>query len=60
MRIIKQYDENLKEYFLKTQPTLPAFKGKNGVNQPERYQKSKNVLTSKTALALILFIVHVC
>ena len=31
LRIIKQY-KNLKEYFLKTLPMLPGFKGKNGVN----------------------------
>ena len=30
LRIIKQY-ENLKEYFLKTLPTLPGYKGRNGV-----------------------------
>ena len=57
--IIKQY-KNLKEYFLKTLPMLPGFKGKNGVDQPERYQRIKNVLTSKTALAYLLFIVHLC
>ena len=56
VRIIKQY-ENLKEYFLKTLSTLLGFKGKNGVNQTERYQRIKNVLTSKTALA---YIIHVC
>ena len=43
--IIKQY-KNLKEYFLKT--------------LPEHYQRIKNVLTSKTALAYLLFIVHLC
>ena len=35
VRIIVQY-KNLKVYFLKTLPTLPGFKGKNGVNQTER------------------------
>ena len=59
MRIIEQY-ENLREYFLKALPTLPGFKGKNGVNQTERYQRIKNVLTSKTALAYMSFIVHMC
>ena len=59
VRIIEQY-ENLKEYFLKTRPTLPGFKGKNGVNQTERHQRIKNVLTSKTALAYMSFIVHMC
>ena len=59
MRIIEQY-ENLKEYFLKALPTLPGFKGKNGVNQTERYQRIKNVLTSKTALAYMSFIVYMC
>ena len=42
---------------------LPGFKGKNGVNQTEHYQRIKNVLTSKTALAYMFFInvhVHVC
>ena len=58
VRIIEQY-ENLKEYFLKTPPTLPGFKGKNEVNQTERYQRIRNVLTSKTALAYMSFIVHV-
>ena len=58
VRIIVQY-KNLKVYFLKTLPTLPGFKGKNGVNQTERQQRIKNVLTSKTALAYMLFIVHV-
>ena len=29
---------------------LPGFKGKNGVNQTERYQRIKNALTSKAAL----------
>ena len=58
-RIIEQY-ENLNEYFLKTLPTLPGFIGKNGVNQTERYQRIKNVWASKTALAYMSFIVHVC
>ena len=57
MRIIEQY-ENLREYFLKARPTLPGFKGKNGVNQTERYQRIKNVLTSKTALAYMSFMLH--
>ena len=59
VRIIKQY-ENLKEYFLKTLSTLLGFKGKNGVNQTERYQRIKNVLTSKTALAYMSFIFYGC
>ena len=59
VRIIEQY-ENLKDYFLKSLPTTPAFKGKRGINQTERYQRIKNVLTSKTALAYVSFIVHVC
>ena len=46
--------------FLKTLSTLPGFKGKNRVNQTERYQRIKNVLTSKTALAYMSFIVHMC
>ena len=50
MRIIEKY-ENLKEYFLITLPTLPGFKGKNGVNQTERYQRIRNVLTSKAVLS---------
>ena len=58
-RIIEQY-ENLKRYFLKTLPILPEFKGKSGVNQTERYQRIKDVLASKAALAYILFIVPVC
>ena len=57
VRIIEQY-QNLKKYFLKTLPILPGFKAKNGVNQTERYQKIKNVLTSKTALGYMMFIVH--
>ena len=59
VRIIEQY-ENLKEYFLKTIPTLPGFKGESGVNQTERYRRIKNVLASKTALVYMSFIVHVC
>ena len=59
VRIIEQY-KNLKEYFVLTLPTLPGFKRKNGVNQTERYQRIRNVLTSKAALAYMLFIVHVC
>ena len=59
LRIIEQY-ENLKEYFLKTPPTLPGFKVEYGVNQTERFQRIKNVLTSKTALVYVSFIVHVC
>ena len=42
---------------------LPGFKGKNGVNQTEHYQRIKNALTSKTALAYMLFMyvrVHLC
>ena len=39
---------------------LPGFKEKNGINQIELYQRIKNVLTSKTALAYMSFIVHVC
>ena len=58
-RIIEQY-ENLKGCFLKTLPMLPDLKGKSGVNQTEHYQRIKNVLASKTALAYMLFIVHVC
>ena len=58
-RIIEQY-KNLKEYFLKTLPMLPGFKGKNRVNQTEHYQRIKNVLASKAALAYMSFIVHVC
>ena len=49
----------LKEYFLKTLPTLPGYKGKNEINQIERFQKIKNVLTSNTDLAYMSFIVHV-
>ena len=65
VRIIEQYEkqpkfyENLKEYFLKTLRTLPGF-GKNGVSQTERYQRIKNVLTSKTALVYMSFIDHAC
>ena len=59
MKIIEQY-KNLKEYFLKTLPTLPGFKGKNGVSQTELYQRLENVLTSETALTCKSFIVHVC
>ena len=59
MSIFERY-KHLKEYFLKTPSTLPGFKGKNGINKTERYQRIKNALTSKTALAYILFIVHVC
>ena len=58
-RIIKQY-ENLKGYFLKTLPMLPEFKGKSGVSQTERYQRIKNVMASKTALAYMSLIAHVC
>ena len=50
VRIIKQH-KNLKECFLITLPTLPGFKGKNGVNQTERYQRIRNALASKAALA---------
>ena len=50
----------LKEYFLKILPTLPGYKGKNEVNQIERFQRIKNVLTSNTDLAQMSFIVHVC
>ena len=39
---------------------LPEFKGKNGASQTERYQRIKNVLASKTPLAYMSFIVHVC
>ena len=59
MRTIEQY-KDLKEYFLKTLLTLPPFNGKNGANQTEHYKRIKNVLTSKTALAYVSFIVHVC
>lgn len=59
VRIIEQY-ANLKEYFLNKLPTLPAFKGKNGINQTERYQRIKSVLKSQTTLAYMSFIVHVC
>ena len=58
VRIIEQHG-NLKEHFLKTLPTLPRFKGKNGVNQTECYQRIKNLLTRKTTLAYMSFIVHV-
>ena len=58
VRIIERY-EHLKEYFLKTVHTLAGFNGENGVNQNECYQRIKNVLTSKTAPAYMLFIVHV-
>ena len=57
VRIIEQY-QNLKEYILKALPMLPGFKGKNIVNQTERYQIIKNVLTSKAALAYMSFIVQ--
>ena len=59
VRMTKQY-QNFKEYVLKTLPMLPGFKGKNRVKQTEYYQRIKNVFTSKTALAYMLFIVHVC
>ena len=39
---------------------LPGFKGKNGINQTELYQRIKIVLTSKTAFAYMSFIVSVC
>ena len=39
---------------------MPGFNRKNEVNQTERYQKIKNILTSKTALAYISLIVHLC
>ena len=58
-RIIEQY-KNLKKYFSKTLPMLPRLKGKNGVNQTERNQRIKNVFASKTALAYMSFIVHMC
>ena len=58
VRIIEQY-KSLKEYFLKTLPTLPGFKGKNGFNQTNLYQRIKNVLTSKTAFAYMSSIVYV-
>ena len=57
-RIIEQY-ESLKGYFLKTLPMLPEFKEKSGVSQTECYQRIKNVLASKTALAYMSFIAHV-
>ena len=50
----------MKEYFLTKLPTLPGFKEKNGINQTERYKRLKNVLASKTVLAYMLFIVHMC
>ena len=50
VRISEQY-KNRKVYLLKTLHTLPGFKGKNGVSETELFQKIKNVLTSKTALA---------
>ena len=59
MKIIEQY-KNFKEYFVKTLPTLPGFKGKNEVHQTELYQRLENVLTSKTALTCKPFIIHVC
>ena len=52
--------KNLKVYFLKTLSTLPGFKGKKRINQTERYQRIKNVLTSKTALAYMSFIFYGC
>ena len=59
VKITEQYG-NLKEYYLKTLPTLPGFKGENGVNQAERYKRIANVLTSKTALVYMSFIVYMC
>ena len=57
VRIIEQY-QDLKEYIRKTLPMLPGFKGKNVVNQTERYQIIMNVLTSKAALPYMSFIVQ--
>ena len=56
MNSISEQYKNQKVYLLKT---LPGFKGKNGVSETEHCQKIKNVLTSETARAYMLFIVHV-
>ena len=57
VRIIEQY-ENLKEYFLKTLSRLPGFRGKNGVEQTERYQRIKSNLNNPEALAYMSFVLY--
>ena len=58
VRIIEQYG-NLKEHFLKTLPKLPGFRGNNGVEQTERYQRIKSNLNNPGALAYMSFVVYI-
>ena len=58
VRIIEQY-ENLNEYYLKTLPKLLGFRGKNGVEQTERYQRIKSNLNNSGALAYMSFVAYI-
>jgi hypothetical protein len=58
VRIFEQF-ENLKEYFLIKLPTLPGFKGKNGIRETERYQRIKNSLTNPVTKAYMSFVINV-
>lgn len=49
--------ENLKEYFLNKLPTLPEFKGKNGVGATSRYTRIKNYLNNQNILIAMGFVV---
>ena len=58
VQIVEQF-ENLKEFLLVKLPTIPGFKGKNGIRDSERCQRIKKVLTSPVTKANMLFIINI-
>ena len=58
MKLIEQFD-NLKEYFLNTLPTLPAFNGKIGIASTAKYNCIREYLTDKRVLILMHLVVSV-
>ena len=51
--------DNLKEYCLVKLPTLPGFKGKNGIRENKRYQQIKNALTNPATKVYMSFVINV-
>ena len=57
VRMMEQL-ENVKYYFFTKLPTLPGFKGKNGVANTERYQRIAKMLKNELLLPCMLFIAY--
>ena len=58
IRIVEQF-ENANECFIVNLPTLPGFKGKNGIQNAERYQRLRKALINSSIKVYMLFVIHV-